>query len=365
MSKNGNWKRELADIVKVHNDRHAHGHKGVSSATMGDRRHGLFRCFSQLRSLGYQLAPTGLGGRHIAALVKFWTCHPEAANLPGCRQGLCKPLTVPHSPAYIQKQLSFLRVFANWIGKPGLVASATAYVDDPALVQRHTATERDKSWSGNDVDVAALVAKIDAADPFVGLQLELMLAFGLRRKEAVMFQPALAQVSRMAVQDQFGFDPGTDWLSFIRVTRGTKGGRLRFTAVRTEYQQRVLERAKLLAPHQNSNVGRPGLSLKQALDRFSYVLRSAGVTGKLLGVTGHGLRHQFAADLYFELARVEAPVRGGALANKATMDAAYLEVARQLGHNRRSITGAYLGAPALCGSNDQGITDPGGAAPPP
>lgn len=81
------------------------------------------------------------------------------------------------------------------------------------------------------------------------------------------------------------------------------------------------------------------------MKRFSNVLSRYGVTLKVLGVTDHELRHQFAADLYFELTTFPAPIKGGsANADPDAMNAAYLEVAHQLGHGRARITGAYLGA---------------------
>jgi integrase len=63
-------------------------------------------------------------------------------------------------------------------------------------------------------------------------------------------------------------------------------------------------------------------------------------------VTPHGLRHQFAGDLYFEIAKVKAPVQDGEpLVDAASMKDAYRQVARQLGHNRPQISNAYLGSP--------------------
>jgi len=43
---------------------------------------------------------------------------------------------------------------------------------------------------------------------------------------------------------------------------------------------------------------------------------------------------------------VQAPIRGGGeCADPNILDAALLEIARQLGHNRTAITCAYLGSP--------------------
>jgi hypothetical protein len=61
------------------------------------------------------------------------------------------------SPATIQRYLSHLRVFAQWIGKPGMVYPAEAYVDDPKLVRRHYAAQRDKGWSAAGVDLAEVL----------------------------------------------------------------------------------------------------------------------------------------------------------------------------------------------------------------
>ena len=64
-------------------------------------------------------------------------------------------------------------------------------------------------------------------------------------------------------------------------------------------------------------------------------------------MTAHGLRHQFAQEFHVELTDVQAPIRGGdACADAETLKAALLEIARQLGHNRTTITCAYLGSPA-------------------
>jgi hypothetical protein len=81
----------------------------------------------------------------------------------------------------------------------------------------------------------ALLAQVKAYDPYVGVQLKVMQAFGLRRKDAVMFSPHLAQVP-LAHLPLAHVPPGEGparYLSFLRIKRGTKGGRLRYTAIRT------------------------------------------------------------------------------------------------------------------------------------
>lgn len=338
------WKGTLQSLLDRHNVLHAHRGKTVSHRTRDQRANSLFRIFGLLRSLGCKVNPVNLGDRHVRLLVRYWTA---SAGLPDelRREGIqLRNLTFPAQPlsaAYIQQQLSFLRVFSTWIGKPGLVLTPTAYVENPSLVTRRTVAVRDLSWAAADLDIKDVIDAVTRIDPFVGLQLEVMLAFGLRRKEAVMFAPGLAEVPAHALPP--GAGDGQRYLAFLRIKRGTKGGRLRFTAIRNEHQRAALERARASASSITGHIGIPGRTLKQALDRFSNVLRSAGLSRKTLGVTAHGLRHQFASDLYIELTEVRPPVSGVRPTDADLMNAAYLEVARQLGHGRPQIAGAYLG----------------------
>jgi len=218
-------------------------------------------------------------------------------------------------------------------------------VDDPTRFTRSYAATKDRSWEGNEVEFDSVVEKVGAIDQRVAAQLTLLLAFGLRRKEAIMFMPHVAVVRRENVPTSQ--HPSDRYAVFLKVERGTKGGRLRLVAIRNDEQRSALELALQFAPHSSSHLGHPGLTLKQSLKRFDNVMRKAGVTKKELGVTAHGLRHQFAQEFHVELADVQAPVRGGGeCADPAILNAALLEIARQLGHNRTAITCAYLGSPA-------------------
>jgi integrase len=342
MSNNPNWKGILQSIIADHNGQHGVRNKVVSHRTQSARAHALFHMFGLLRRLGYALDPRHLCGRHVAVLVQYWTA---AARLTErCAQTGVRLPVVPYRAATIQQMLSYLRVFGRWIGKPGLVQGAEHYVADRTLVARSYRAEADHGWAGNGVDIEASLAAVARTDAYVAAQLRLMRAFGLRRKEAIMFRPHAALVPPHALPADFA--GGTDYLAFLKVKRGTKGGRLRYVAVRHDEQRRALDDARLLVRTAEGHLGRPGLSLKQSLDRFDNVMRKVGVTRQRLGVTSHGLRHQFAGDLFFEIAEVHAPVRGGDPECSAdALRAAYLEVARQLGHSRPQISNAYLGTP--------------------
>lgn len=342
MTNNSDWKTQLDMILLEHNGKHAYRNKVVSHNTMEARKLGLERAFATLRALGFKPTPDNLSSKHLYVLMLHWT--GKAINAP--RQAVAKTMRQPFSAAYIQQQMSFLRVFARWIGKPGLVQSAEQYANDLHLVTRHYSADSDKSWTGNGVEVDKVIDTVTAMDYRVGTQLRMLLAFGLRRKEAVMFCPHTAEVPVFALPAGYP-QHGTDrYISFLRIKRGTKGGRLRFAAVRNDAQRRALSEACRLARFRHSHIGHPDLTLKQSLDLFSNVVRKAGLTKTNLGVTPHGLRHEFAGDLFFDIADCQAPVRAGQPhLDTEAIRALYHQVALQLGHNRPQISNAYLGSP--------------------
>jgi integrase len=335
MSNNADWTHQLQRLIDEHNWRHAKKAKNVSNKTMEERAQILFLAFRQLRSLGFQPAPRCLDGNHVQHLVWLWTA--DARIEERCKsQGVAMP-EKPLSPATLQARLSTLRVFCGWIGKPGMVLVPQRYVTDPALVRRTYVAQEDKSWTAKGVDAAEIVARVSAIDRFIAAMIDIILHFGLRKKEAAMLAPHWAVVPASMVPIA---NPTAEF--YLMVIDGTKGGRLRFVPIDTEAKLRALERAQQVAVHRYSHLGRPGHSLKQTLDRFSYVMRKVGVTRDQLKVTIHGLRHQFANDLYFSLTDIPSPVRGGVPTDLQRHVDACLEIARHLGHERTQISGAYI-----------------------
>ena len=345
MTHNTQWREQLNSVLAAFNEWHASRNKGIAHSTRQARSQGLYRIFALLRQLGYKPSPENLSERHVRALMAYWTAQPVPADVAQDMPSILPRRGYPYSASYIQQQMSFLRTYASWIGKPGLVRSAGVYADDPQLVRRSYGALVDKGWVSHGIDIDEVIDCVDVLDSHVGCQLAMMVAFGLRRKEAVMFCPRAAEIPAHALPPQY--ERQGHYISFLRIRRGTKGGRLRYAAVRTAAQRLALERARRLARHEWGHIGHPGLSLKQSLDLFSNVVRSVGLTKNELGVTPHGLRHQFAGDLYFDIARVQPPVRGGhCMADYAVMEDAYRQVAEQLGHHRQQISNAYLGSPA-------------------
>lgn len=257
----------------------------------------------------------------------------------------------------ILERVSCLRRVMYLIGKAQVIPKGKAWerikkehgVPVP-LKGRSIIAQFAKGWHDLGVDSASVIAAAAAEDAVCGVQMEMMLLWGLRLNEAVQLQPRVS------------FDHGGQ---FLLVHRGTKGGKTRQVrlspddAVRAR-QLEVLGRAFELADkHPKGILAIPGLRLDQMKRRLLGLASKHGVNKAALGVTLHGLRHQFANDLFKVLTGLPAPCLGQLPAEAyssgpkaGVVRDAYLEISRQMGHERPSISGAYLGSAHLL-SKDQ------------
>jgi len=161
-------------------------------------------------------------------------------------------------------------------------------------------------------------------DEHVRMSLELQQAFGLRREEAMKFQPSFA-------------DRG-DYL----VLKGswTKGGCERAIPLRTETQREVLIRARRLAGL--GSLIPSNRNYRQQVLVYEGNTLCAGLSQM------HGLRHAYAQHRYEELTGWPCPAAGGPGAKDLTPEQrerdrdARLTISHELGHEREQVT-AYLG----------------------
>lgn len=285
--------------------------KSNGSATADARESITYQFFEDVRAKGYQIhSVLNLDQRHIRCALESWVADARA-------------------PSTIQTRMSVLRWLAKAIGKDGLVHDASSYGIDPEALARDNVPAVDKSWTPHAVDPQSMVASAKKIDIWVGTQLDLMRVFGLRQREAIMIRPAIA-------------DQGAS----LRVEEGTKGGRTRIVPIETDEQRAVLDSAKLLAlRNPQGRLCKPGKKIKQAKRRFTYVVgERLGATKAARGVTPHGLRHEYANDVYERVGGVPSAVRGGpSIVDRAADERARHQVSQNLGHARLSITASYTG----------------------
>jgi integrase len=186
-----------------------------------------------------------------------------------------------------------------------------------------------------------MMARISDHDRFVGAQLRVIQAFGLRRKEAVMLKPFEAVVSSASSVESGAEGPAQHP---VRIEAGAKGGRKRFIPIDRPERVAAIELAQAVAVHRDGHLGNPKKNLAQNLNHFNYILAKFGPKYKELGATAHGLRHQALTDEYEAVSGFLSPVRGGGEVPAEIDKAARRHVAALAGHSRPKVAAAYLGA---------------------
>lgn len=312
------WQKKVNDIMKSAGTTRVNG-KVASERTQTLTKDVVCASIRLLHKLGYMIQdPKNLGERHIEVLVKhWWYCQHK------------KPKTV-------QNDLSRLRVFCAMLDKPGMVGALQKYLPDvdPVLLKVRSAAQTTKSWSGHGIDLVAKFREVDEREPRLGLMLRLELGFGLRREEVLKCNPH-----------------AQDYGHYLQVFPGMgKGGRWRNIPITSTPQRELLDYVKARVPKdkplgwEHTRSGKTA-SLEQNIRRYENLMTSLGFTKADAGVTGHGLRAQFAEN-HALLLGMMPPTMGG---NAGQMDRADLsvlkvKVAQALGHNRQSVTSAYIGS---------------------
>ena len=304
------WKLSLKKILAQHNSTTARGAKTAGYATQAARQDTLERGFKELRALKYKLEDVRhFKEHHLTALAHAW----EAKGL---------------SASTLQNRISVFRTFAEWIGKPGMILGSEHYVKNPQSVVRHCVAQADKTWSGQQKNLAEILTALHTNEPHVALQLELQRAFGLRMREAALLKVHAA-------------DKG----AYLAVNWGTKGGRDRVIPIETEYQRDVLNRTKAMVTHKRNSLIPENYHFKQWKNHYYYVCHQHGISRKD-GITSHGLRHERLNEIYHQITGQLSPVKNQnpTKVNTSLDQLARQEVAEVAGHSRPSIASAYVGS---------------------
>lgn len=298
----------------------------ASEATKTKTGDTLFLCLDELKAENAVVRNLSeLRRVHVERLIHHWT-----------KKG--------HSAGTIQNKVAILRGFFNIIGKGKAIPKGDefkAWLDEKGIQipgPRTIVARESKSWVDNGVDVFEVLLRIREECEVTAMQLEMQLAFGLRTNESL--QIILSQSDR------------GDVLSVIRGTKGGMPREVRFDDDPTiaRWQRETIERAKVIAAkHPKGTLSIPGKTLAQSKSHFYYLVRKHGIRKDGLGVTAHGLRHQFAARRYRQITGFDTPASGGAPVAvnqdvKAVDLKASQEISIQLGHFRPSIARAYLGS---------------------
>lgn len=269
-----------------------------SYRTQADRERQLTLIANQLRALGYRkMSAQSLKPKHVEALVKHW----QEGDL---------------SVGAIKNRLTVIRWWAQKVNRQNVVARSN---DHYGIPDRQFVTNLSKAQTVTAPDLEKV------RDQHVRMSLELQQAFGLRREEAMKFQPSYAdRGDHIALKESW-----------------TKGGKSRVIPLRNEAQRAVLNRAGLLAG--KGSLIPSSRNYRQQLRIYERHTANAGLSKM------HGLRHAYAQQRYHELTGWSAPAAGGPTIKALTQEQktidrqARLTISQELGHEREQITSIYLG----------------------
>ena len=268
-----------------------------SHNTQADRMRSLALAARQLREAGFrQMKASSLKGKHVQTLLDRWL-----------GEGL--------SSGTIKNRLSHLRWWTEKIGRSGILPADNTQL---GVAERRYVTNISKAQElGTGLE--------QVTDAHVRMSLQLQAAFGLRREEAIKFQPSYAdRGDHIALKGSW-----------------TKGGRERTVPVITAEQRDVLQAAHHLAG--TGSLIPADKTFIQQRHVYDGQCKAAGLSHM------HGLRHQYAQSRYETLTGWHAPAAGGPPAKtlsdtQRTQDTAARQIiSRELGHERLQITAVYLG----------------------
>lgn len=308
------WKQLLNGIINEHIKTRNGNQQATSIGTQIKRRSTLFNGFQILRDLGYKIGnPRNFSRKHIEVLCQYW----EEKR---------------YSASTIQNNISTFKIYCEWIGRNEIINASKDCVKNHASVTRTYAAQYDKSPSAFGIEIGNKINEALSIDSHVGMQMKAVHAFGLRKKEAIMFRPFLAEKDHE-----------------LLINRGTKGNRKRTLKIETAEQKQILAELKQFIRDQGLGIGislgNPDYTLAQNINRYSYVMNKIGLTKSQLGTTMHGVRASFA-NSSLERRGVVPTVRGGSgiAATKELTQKAYMDTAEDMGHSRINIIAAYAGS---------------------
>ena len=282
------------DLVKL-----AVRHRENSYSTQRGRRVIVKMMAEQLGEMGFvRLKAKNLKEKHALALIERWR-----------NEGL--------SAGTLKNRMGVLRWVYEKVNKSWMLAKRNA---DYGIGNRQYQTNVSKAREVSLENLERIKSE------HVRLSVEMQRAFGMRREEAMKIRVAWA-------------DRGTH----LKLEGSwTKGGRERTIPIRTEAQEKLLDRVKALTG--SGSLIPAGSTYVKHMKLYENQTAAAGLE-KL-----HGLRHAYAQERYKEITGWAAPVAGGPSsaelikAGKRDEDrAARMEISRELGHGREQITVVYLG----------------------
>ncbi|CDH18970.1 putative integrase [Xenorhabdus bovienii str. kraussei Quebec] len=186
----------------------------------------------------------------------------------------------PISHRTLQNEMAALRTILAQAGKHKLAAADNPRLSNRVLGIANT-DRRGTKMALTPAEFQAAFQQVEQKDRSVAAVMQLAYVLGLRTKEAVEAGKSLA-TWKIALENGH---------PSVRIVFGTKGGRSRQTVIldREALQQAIAYAERELIRRNGRLINKP--TIHQAIDRYRYVVRRAGLVGKL---APHSMRYHFA-----------------------------------------------------------------------
>ena len=274
-----------------------------------------------LWGLGFQIeSPEGFTEKHVRVIVRYkWAMGLSVGGM-----------------SVLMTQLHKLE---GWIKKPGMVKHPSHYLPevDQMTFRRKKVAEKSKSVTGNGYVLEDIINRADEIDARFGVMVRLAIAFGLRRCELLQIKPHV-----------------DDKVLYLDIRKGVaKNGRHRAIPIESDIQRNCLNYAKTIV-RINEHLGwldnpkQDGTLLKRNENRYNDYMQQIGLTKKVSGITGHGLRAEYAEAMALSKGFIPATLGGTKTQMLENMSLEANELARRhvaenMGHSRLNVTSSYYG----------------------
>ena len=328
--------------------------KKVGDKTCTDRWYFIHHLVAQLYFLGFRVEKVNnIKQKHCIALCRYWESLYQAAN--------------------ISNNKTYLRTVLHWVGKAEMLDQIPMDVlfEDPKCIYRPLKTTTDKSFAANyrsellpllgDIkkDIASfkydesftLCDVPDLLDHFEGrasikkqyeyekerrsiIMLKLIYWFGLRTAEAAFFSP----------KNDIHIDAEKGGSYIVVRKQGAKGGRSRRVYLHKSEQVEFLQELKTRMYCKDRIMHKDVKKTDSFIRSFNRYCGQIGLS-KENKLNPHSIRHMYAQGVYADYSGRTAPIKKLSSLKKGSKVDKFAKrfVAEQLGHNRPSVAGAYIG----------------------
>ncbi len=268
-----------------------------SHSTQANRRYMLNQIVREINQGGYKI-------RHVQALKRK---HVQHLNDQWKIKGL--------ENSTIKNRNATLRWLCAKLNKRDLMPSN----DGLGIGKRKYVSEKSKAFELSQNQLNKIT------DHRVLVQLQLQQHFGLRREEAIKFQPYWSDQG-----DSIRL--GSSWC---------KGGKARIVPIISDDARYWLEEAKKLVTNKKGSLAGDKKQYKTAQSLYDKQVQRAGIKNP------HGLRHAYAQKRYQKLTGWASPYAGGPSKQSLTAEQrvidsqARLQISQELGHGREGILVSY------------------------